>query len=254
MNVYYNEFDHKKCAALQALMDDGHIRKGDIDDRSIRDVSPSDLKGYERCHFFAGIGLWDYALDLARWPEGHRVWTGSCPCQPWGVAGAVHGRNKAEEDERDLWPIWSELIPPDTTVFGEQVSTKAALRWLDRVADDMEAKGNTLWAADLPAISAGSPQRRYRLFFVAHPNGKGMERQVESQDTSQTGSWGWRGEEDLRVITHSQEFRGNRWPEPLIRSLDDGNTEYMGIIHAAGDAIVPQVAAGFIQSAMEAGC
>ena len=83
MNVYYNEFDAQKAAAIKALMDDGFITAGDIDTRPIQEVRPDDLKRYDRCHFFAGIGLWDYALDLARWPEGHRVWTGSCPCQPF---------------------------------------------------------------------------------------------------------------------------------------------------------------------------
>ena len=39
MKAYYNEFDKKKCAALKQLMADGHISKGEIDDRSIRDVS-----------------------------------------------------------------------------------------------------------------------------------------------------------------------------------------------------------------------
>ena len=58
MRVYYNEFDKKKCAALHQLMRDGHIQKGDIDDRSIKDVRPEDVRGYDRCHFFAGIGLW----------------------------------------------------------------------------------------------------------------------------------------------------------------------------------------------------
>src|SRR4030067_1748884 len=63
--TYENEKDKKKCAALKALMDDGHISKGEIDDRPIQEVRGSDLRGYNRCHFFAGIGLWDYALHLA---------------------------------------------------------------------------------------------------------------------------------------------------------------------------------------------
>ena len=50
--------------------------RGDVDGRDIRDVSPDDLRGYVRCHFFAGIALWDHALRLAGWPGERTVWTG----------------------------------------------------------------------------------------------------------------------------------------------------------------------------------
>lgn len=248
MRVYYNEFDKKKCAALSQLMKDGHIRKGDIDDRSIRDVQPADVSEYDRAHFFAGIGLWDYALDLARWPADRPVWTGSCPCQPWGVAGAVHGRNKQEEDERDLWPVWGKLIPKGITIFGEQVATKHALRWYDRLADDLENKNYTVRTEIKTGISEGIPQRRWRLYFAAHPGGEGMERLVKAGSAREAGSRGWRGKKDLQSICKSPFTPGERWPQPLVRSLDDGYPERVGIIHAAGDAIIPQVAARFIQA------
>lgn len=120
MKVYYNEFDKKKCAMLSQLMKDGHIRKGDIDDRSIKDVQPDDIMGYDRAHFFAGIGLWDHALNLAGWQEDLPVWTGSCPCQPFSTAG----QRKGKKDERHLWPEWYRLIKEckPGAIFGEQVS------------------------------------------------------------------------------------------------------------------------------------
>ena len=121
MMAYYNEFDKKKCAMLSQLMKDGLIMKGDIDDRSIADVRAADLKGYARCHFFAGIGLWDYALDLSDWEEDRPVWTGSCPCQPFSSAG----RQKGKADDRHLWPAWFNLIKElrPATIFGEQVAS-----------------------------------------------------------------------------------------------------------------------------------
>ena len=73
MRVFYNEFDVKACDWLSNLMDIGAITPGDIDERSIEDVTPSDLKQYDRCHFFAGIGVWEYALNQAGW-QGP-VWT-----------------------------------------------------------------------------------------------------------------------------------------------------------------------------------
>ena len=165
MNVYYNEFDKKKCAALKQLMADGHITKGDIDDRSIRDVQPSDVSGYTRAHFFAGIGLWDHALSLSGWPLDRPVWTGSCPCQPYSSAG----RQKAQADERHLWPEWYRLIAQcrPAVCFGEQVASSITKGWLDDVYQGLDAEGYAVGSAVLPAVSVGAPHRRDRLWFVA---------------------------------------------------------------------------------------
>lgn len=79
MRVYYNEFDPFAAAWLRELMKAGLIPEGYIDTRSIVDVQPDDLKDFTQCHFFAGIGGWAYALELAKWGD-RPVWTGSCPC------------------------------------------------------------------------------------------------------------------------------------------------------------------------------
>ena len=41
---YYNEFDPKAAAWVRALITAGAIPPGDVDERSIEDVHPSDLK------------------------------------------------------------------------------------------------------------------------------------------------------------------------------------------------------------------
>jgi DNA (cytosine-5)-methyltransferase 1 len=41
--------------------------------------TPTTSVGYTQCHFFAGIGVWSYALRRAGWPDDREVWTGSCP-------------------------------------------------------------------------------------------------------------------------------------------------------------------------------
>lgn len=164
MKTYYNEFDKKKCAALSRLMKDGFITKGEIDDRSIKDIKPEDVRGYDRCHFFAGIGLWDYALQLAGWPADRPVWTGSCPCQPFSYAG----RKKGKADDRHLWPEWLRLIEEcsPAKIFGEQVSNAIAYGWLDDVYQGLEAHGYAVGSVVLPACSVGAPHRRNRLWFV----------------------------------------------------------------------------------------
>lgn len=85
--VYYNEFDEPTAWWLKGLSDNGVIPKGFVDTRSIVDVDPDELKQYTQCHFFAGIGGWAYALMLANVREDVSVYTGSCPCQPYSLAG-----------------------------------------------------------------------------------------------------------------------------------------------------------------------
>jgi len=62
MTAYYNEIDPYAAQWLRNLIAAGHIAPGEVDTRSILDVSPSDLTGFTQCHFFAGIGVWSHAL------------------------------------------------------------------------------------------------------------------------------------------------------------------------------------------------
>lgn len=165
MAAYYNEFDKYAAQWLRNLIAAGHIAPGDVDERSISDVRPSELVGYTQCHFFAGIGGWSLALRLAGWPDDRPVWTGSCPCQPFSVAGAGHG----VADERHLWPHWFHLVRAlrPRTVFGEQVDAAIAHGWLDAVQDDLEGEGYAFGAVGVPAAGVGAPHIRQRLWFVA---------------------------------------------------------------------------------------
>jgi len=168
---YYNEIDPRAAAWLRELIKAGLIPAGDVDERSITDVSASDLSGFTQCHFFAGIGGWSLALQLAGWPEDRPVWTGSCPCQPFSAAGKGLG----EKDPRHLWPEFRRLIaecsPP--VVFGEQVASKDGREWLTGVRADLEALAYAVGAADLCAAGVGSPHIRQRLFWVADASNGG---------------------------------------------------------------------------------
>jgi DNA (cytosine-5)-methyltransferase 1 len=171
---YYNEWDKPTAAWLQELINQGLILNGHIDTRSIADVQPADLAGYTQCHFFAGIGGWPLALDLAGWPRTRPVWTGSCPCQPFSAAG----KRKGQDDERHLWPEFFRLIRecgPDA-VFGEQVEGAVGHGWLDGVFADLEGEGYACGAAVLGAHSAGAPHMRQRLYWVADAQCRSAER------------------------------------------------------------------------------
>jgi DNA (cytosine-5)-methyltransferase 1 len=167
MRAFYNEIDAYCCGWLSNLMDAGMITPGDICDKSIEDVFPDELRGYDRCHFFAGIGTWDYALNLAGWGE-RPVWTGSAPCQPFSQAGKGAGF----ADERHLWPYWQWLISEcrPAVIFGEQVASSNVDAWIDLVQPDMEALDFAYGCVPFPSASVGAPHIRDRTFFVAYAN------------------------------------------------------------------------------------
>ena len=165
MTTYYNEFDPHAAAWLRQLIADGLITDGVVDDRSIIDVHPDDLKGFTRHHFFAGIGGWDLALQLANWPANRPVCTASLPCQPFSVAGNQQGKN----DDRHLLPHFIELINKCNfpTIFGEQVPAAIRHGWLDDLYNEMEREEYAVGSIVLTAAGAGAPHIRQRLYWIA---------------------------------------------------------------------------------------
>ena len=180
---YYNDNDPDVVEWLRELIKCGQIPSGVVDDRSILDVHADDLRGFTQCHFFAGIGGWSLALQLAGWPPDKPVWTGSPPCQPFSVAG----KDKRQKDDRHLAPKFVELVgfARPGMLFGEQVASAAVFgkaskpskrsvatapdwTWLDDLSDRLEASHYAVGAGDIPSAGVGAPHRRQRTFYGAY--------------------------------------------------------------------------------------
>jgi DNA (cytosine-5)-methyltransferase 1 len=289
--AYYNEFDPFAAAWLQNLMAEGLIMAGEIDSRSIVEVQPEDLKGFTRVHFFAGIGGWDYALQLAEWPADRPVWTGSCPCQPFSQAG----KRKGTSDERHLWPEMLRLISEcsPATVFGEQVASKDGRLWLSGVRTDLEALGYAVGASDLCAAGVGAPHIRQRLYWLADSEcyaGESRRASVQSgsgtpeEAAGASGQSGRRGNAGRMGNADDSGLEGRgvlserpnecaartpglgRWSnyiwipcldgkarriKPGLEPLAHGIPHRVGRLRGYGNAIVPQVAEEFVRAFLD---
>jgi DNA (cytosine-5)-methyltransferase 1 len=238
MVAYYNEFNKRKASWLREIIKERLVAPGDVDDRSIKEVTADDLRGYTQCHFFAGIGGWSLALRLAGWSDDRPVWTGSCPCQPY----SDQGKRNAQADSRHLWPEWYRLIrestPPE--LFGEQVDDAIAFGWLDQVALEMESISYAFASAVLPAASAKSPHLRERVWFYSrHPSSNRAPEKQEQESRPATGLSGICDESNW------WERTGYKLPFPLLADGIPPNLRRL-LREGFGDAIVPQIAAEFI--------
>jgi len=189
MSNYYNEWEPYAADWLRNLIKKGLIPDGEVDTRSIVDVRPDDLRGFTQAHFFAGVAGFPLALKLAEFPTNRQIWTGSCPCQPFSVAG----KGKGASDDRHLWPHLFRLISAcrPAIAIGEQVAGKAGLNWLDGVFDDLESQDYACEAFNLSACSVNAPHIRERLYWVGKnmgvTNGTGWDK---GQSTSTTMGYG----------------------------------------------------------------
>lgn len=231
---YYNEYDPKTAAWLRELIRVGAIPDGHVDERSIAEVSPDDLRGFTQCHFFAGIGGWSLALQLAGWSSERPVWTGSCPCQPFSSAGKGLGA----ADERHLWPVFFELIRKcrPEHVFGEQVASAIGHGWLDGVSADLESEGYACGATVLGAHSVNAPHIRQRLYWVAHSgserhNGQHALLQREESRREQQNCTETSGSSEDGRLAHDSSKRLER---SARQSLQGGSDGFIGSSEAGG--------------------
>lgn len=251
--AYYNEIDGAAAHVLECLIKDGIIANGVVDRRSVRDVSPGDIDGFTQCHFFAGGGLWSVAARLAGWPDDRELWTGSCPCQPFSVAGKGAGT----DDIRHLWPDFFRLIRArrPAVVMGEQVAGKAGRDWFHGVRTDLEGATYAGRAVDVPALAVDAPHIRNRLYWVAVANASrqparepqsdptAIAREVARADAGRIGRIDGAG----TLADADESGRGRRSFEPVrqsvARTAAEGDDQG-GMVNAAGARRVPAAHGG----------
>jgi len=272
MTVLYNEIDPFAAAWLRWLIAIGEIAPGVVDTRSVEDLPPSYLMEFTQVHLFAGIGVWSYALRCAGWRDDQRIWSASCPCQPFSEAGKGAGF----DDERHLWPAVDWLIEQcqPAIIIGEQVSNVSAWPWIDLVQADVERMGYAFGCLSSPAASVGAPIPRHRVHWVAKSDSERLER--ISQPATRFGSLAVEqarreiaGRSGAPVVgvgslvtsepTNSRwsdadwlQCRDDRWRpvQPGTFPLVDGAASDVGRLRGYGNAINADHAIAFIQAAL----
>jgi len=279
---YYNDHAEHASVWLKQLVADGLITRGVVDSRDVREVKARDVERFRQCHFFAGIGGWPHAQDLAGWPRWQPIWTASLPCQPFSDAGL----NRGVEDARHLWPDFRKLVEEcrPAALVGEQVGSRNGRDWLAAVRADLEALGYAVGAADLCAAGGGAPHIRPRLYWAAFRLGNteiprwrqgGYDASSDTESGDGKGSercWNDGGDDIRRGdVVYKPCLDGKHRPiqrglQPMVdgipermvlggyrgASLDTTPEARLLRLRGYGNAIVPQIAAHFMRSVMAA--
>lgn len=234
MNVnYYNEFDKGAAAWLRELINAKLIPFGYVDERSITEVTASDVQGFTQCHFFAGIGGWSLALQLAGVPANTRLWTGSPPCQPFSTAGKQLG----QFDERHLAPVFLNLVskcrPP--VLFGEQVAAAIGKSWMCDLQTHLEGEDYAVGFTVLPACGVGAPHKRDRLFFgsklLVHPDDKHIS---STGHNTRTSNFSGTSETSDQLADTDSERLQREWRDGYSQGREGQNIRQAGLLDGAG--------------------
>lgn len=292
MAAYYNEIDPYAAQWLRNLIEAGHIAPGIVDERSVVDVRPSDLVGYTQAHFFAGIGGWSYALRLAGWPDDRPVWTGSCPCQPFSGAGK-RSRQQDERHLWPHWYRLIEQYRPGTIFGEQVDDAIAYGwlddAFCDLEAQDYACAAAVLPACSVTApherqriffVAYADEEREQRRPGKESAAASCGEGQVGKENGERFRLFASGTGEDVRAMANAYGGDKHWWDGPLqvgrnciegevegggrkrraqwlikpgLSLLADGVPCRVGRVSAYGNAIVPQVAAAFIECAMLTG-
>lgn len=199
--------------------------------------------------------------DFTKYANQIDILTGGFPCQPYSMAGKRLGK----EDDRHLWPEMLRVIREvkPSWVVGENVL--GLVNWNEglvfhEVQTDLEVEGYEVWPYVLPACSVNSPQKRDRVWFIAHSNKMARE-SMGKRKNEVTQQWDekirCKDRNEFYLVLDRDIFKIRKTGEqeiicesPLISDLDGISLQLDRITFqnwvnqsngAYGNAIVPQV-------------
>ena len=205
--------------------------------------------------------------------------TGGFPCQDISFAGTGAG---IEGSRSGLWSEYTRLIGEIRPRYILVENVAALLgRGLDRVLGDLAALGFDAEWHCIPASAVGAPHRRDRIWIMAYAQCDGRQQAPTVRHIGELGertytACGYRESETAFALCGRDgvppradtgdsgghdpvdcrgTVRGGHWRSepPMGRVVDGLSSELVeDELHALGNAIVPQVAAIFLQIIKEA--
>lgn len=168
---------------------------------------------------------------------------GGFPCQNVSVAAAAHGGHLGlDGDKSGLWFEYERLINelrPEWIII-ENVRDLVR-RGLDQVLRGLAAIGYDAEWQVLPGYAVGAPQARQRVWIIAYPRGKRVAGLFQSIGPCAFRQGRESGAPDLLDIAHSAFGGDDRFPQPLLRGVDDRPAHWMDRVGACGNAVIPQI-------------
>lgn len=172
------------------------------------------------------------------------ILTGGFPCQPFSNAGEQLGALDARYLFDSMFRAIREIRP--RWVVGENVSAIASPKFkevFEQICTQLEAEGYEVQPVNIPATITGAEHRRERIWFIAYSSSIRLQRSWSDNGQLQPAKIGDR--ETSRFINSIQ---GGSMP--YVCSSHDGFSRGLAekTIHAAGNAIVPQIAYSIFNS------
>jgi DNA (cytosine-5)-methyltransferase 1 len=165
---------------------------------------------------------------------------GGFPCQDISLAGAGAG---LKGERSGLWSEFArgigELRP--RYVIVENVAALLG-RGLGDVLGDLATLGYDAEWHCIRASDIGAIHDRDRVWIIAYPVSPRRARLVTGADFGEAGPWRLRGQKDLQSIAAAPFEQTDRWPQPLLRRMDDGISGRVERLGRLGNAVVPQIA------------
>ena len=125
-------------------------------------------------------------IKQIKWDEVEPVdiLTAGYPCQPFSTAG----QRKGTQDERHIWPYIIEAISRirPTIVVLENVRGHLSLGFKEVLSDLAKNGYDAKWEI-VRASDVGAPHQRARLFIIAYPSSKGLQRTWYKANDSTNG-------------------------------------------------------------------
>lgn len=166
------------------------------------------------------------------------------PCQDLSIANSVWGNRAGLSGERS--GLYREVIravrvvEPDYVAL-ENVSDLLTLGMGD-VLSALAALGYDAQWHCIPASAVGAPQERDRVWIIANSARVRIPRLVTSKNLGPAGQ-GWPcSAADLQFIYDHPFEPGSRWPQPLIRRMDDGVSDRAHRVQKLGNGLIPGIA------------